>query len=127
MTDPEASFEPPDDIPAVSAERLVHGEEDGPEPAAGARRYPSTLGGLFYLLVLTLTLVGLVVVGTGHWRTGTRFLGGALLFAAGIRVVLRPTDAGMLGVRHKLVDAFLLIVVGGLLLFLAASIPDQPA
>ena len=64
--------------------------------------------------MLTLTLVGLVIAGTGHWRTGIRFLGGALLFAAGIRVVLRPQDAGMLGVRHKLVDAFLLIVVGGL-------------
>jgi hypothetical protein len=40
--------------------------------------------------------------------------------------VLRRRDAGMLAVRHKLLDAVVLLVLGGSLIFLAGSIPDQP-
>ena len=32
----------------------------------------------------------------------------------------------MLAVRHKVLDAVILIVLGGSLIFLAGSIPDQP-
>ena len=53
-------------------------------------------------------------------------MGGALVFAALVRLVLRARDAGMLAVRHKVLDAVILLVLGGLLIFLAGSIPDQP-
>ena len=53
-------------------------------------------------------------------------IGGALIFAALVRLVLRARDAGMLAVRHKLLDAVILLVLGGALIFLATSIPDQP-
>ena len=87
------------------------------------RRYPSTIGGMFYLLVLAVVAVALVLVALDHWRTGIRLMGGALLFAAAVRLVLRSRDAGMLAVRHKVLDAVILVVLGGSLIFLAGSIP----
>ena len=116
---PEPSTEPPESVPPVSAEPPP---EDPDEP----RRYPSTIGGAFYLLVLGVVGVAMVVVALDEWRTGIRLMGGALLFAAGVRLVLRSRDAGMLAVRHKVLDAAVLIVLGASLIFLAGSIPDQP-
>ena len=116
---PEPSVEPPESVPPVSAEPLP---EDPDEP----RRYPSTIGGAFYLLVLAVVAVSLVVVALDEWRSGIRLMGAALLFAAAVRLVLRRRDAGMLAVRHKVLDATVLIVLGGSLIFLAGSIPDQP-
>ena len=103
------------------------GVPDPPEDASGrARRYPSTIGGVFYLVVLAVTLVGLGVAGAGAWRQGVSWIGSGLCFAAAVRVVLRGEDAGMLAVRRKLTDAVLLGGVGAALIFLAQSIPDQP-
>jgi hypothetical protein len=111
--------EPPESVPPVSAEPPP---EDPDEP----RRYPSTIGGAFYLLVLAVVGVSMVVVALDEWRTGVRLMGGALIFAAAVRLVLRRRDAGMLAVRHKVLDAVILVVLGGSLIFLAGSIPDQP-
>ena len=111
--------EPPESVPPVSAEPPP---EDPDEP----RRYPSTIGGAFYLLVLGVVGVAMVVVALDEWRSGVRLMGGALIFAAAVRLVLRRRDAGMLAVRHKVLDAAILIVLGGSLIFLAGSIPDQP-
>ena len=110
-------IEPPESVEPVSAEPV-----DPDEP----RRYPSTIGGAFYLLVLGVVAVALVVVALDEWRTGIRVMGGALVFAALVRLVLRGRDAGMLAVRHKVLDAVVLAVLGGALIFLATSIPDQP-
>ena len=111
--------EPPESVPPVPAEPPP---EDPDEP----RRYPSTIGGAFYLLVLGVVAAALVVVALDEWRSGMRLMGGALIFAAAVRLVLRRRDAGMLAVRHKVLDAAILIVLGGSLIFLAGSIPDQP-
>ncbi|NYG55089.1 DUF3017 domain-containing protein [Nocardioides perillae] len=100
------------------------GIEPGVEPEP--RRYPSTLGGACYLLVLLATAVGLVLVAVDDWRTGVRWVGGALLAAAVLRLVLRERDAGMLAVRHRGTDALLLSAMGATLVFLAGSVPDQP-
>ena len=116
MSDPNY-LEPPESVEPVSAEPV-----DPDEP----RRYPSTIGGMFYLLVLAVVAVSLVLVALGEWRTGIRLMGGALAFAAVVRLVLRSRDAGMLAVRHKVLDAVILMVLGGALIFLAGSIPDQP-
>jgi hypothetical protein len=116
---PERPVEPPDSVPPVSAEPPP---EDPDEP----RRYPSTIGGAFYLLVLGVVAVSMVVVALDEWRSGVRLMGGALIFAALVRLVLRRRDAGMLAVRHKVLDAAVLLVLGGSLIFLAGSIPDQP-
>ena len=116
---PERPVEPPESVPPVSAEPPP---EDPDEP----RRYPSTIGGAFYLLVLGVVAVAMVIVALDEWRTGVRLMGGALIFAAAVRLVLPRRDAGMLAVRHKVLDAAVLLVLGGSLIFLAGSIPDQP-
>ena len=122
MTEPDGTersdhIEPPDSVPPVSAE-----PRDPEEP----RRYPSTIGGAFYLLVLGVIAVAMVIVVLDEWRTGIRLMGGALIMAAAVRLVLRTRDAGMLAVRHKVLDALILAALGGVLIFLAGSIPDQP-
>jgi len=122
--DPDPDLVPPESVPPISAEDLVDGEMPAGEDEP--RRYPSTIGGMFYLLVLAVVGVALAVVALGEWRTGIRLMGGSLIFAALVRLVLRARDAGMLAVRHKVLDAAILIVLGGLLIFLAGSIPDQP-
>jgi hypothetical protein len=130
--DPDHStIEPPDDIPAVSAEELVEGEPtpDRADPDAehpGPRRYPSTLGGAFYLVVLAAAATGIGMVALEDWRTGIRVVGGALLFAALVRLVLSNEDAGMLAVRRKAIDVPLLILAGALMLALAQAIVDRP-
>jgi uncharacterized membrane protein YraQ (UPF0718 family) len=51
---------------------------------------------------------------------------GALFAAAALRLVLPQKDAGMLAVRHRLIDVTVLVLVGAALFFLAGDIPDQP-
>lgn len=115
---------PPEDVPPISAEDLVDGEH--PEGEVEERRYPSTIGGAFYLSMLLITGIGLVVVALSDWRVGIRIVGGALIFGAAVRAVLSPRDAGMLAVRHKVLDVVLLAGLGAALIVLASSIPDQP-
>ena len=91
-----------------------------------ARRYPSTIGGAFYLGILIATVVGIGITWAGNWRLGIRWMAGALIVAALLRLVLPRRDAGMLAVRHRLFDCLLLGGVGGALIFLAQTIPDQP-
>jgi hypothetical protein len=99
--------------------------EEPEEPVE--RRYPSTIGGAFYLGILIATAIGIVIVSRSHdWRLGVRVVAGALFAAALLRLVLPQRDAGMLAVRHRLVDVGVLVVIGGGLSFLAGSIPDQP-
>ena len=93
-----------------------------PEP----RRHPSTIGGLFYLVVLAVTGVGIAICWTGDWRLGVKWVGAALIAGAVARLVLPRKDAGMLAVRNRAVDAALLSGVGVTLIFLSESIPNQP-
>ncbi|GAA4375636.1 DUF3017 domain-containing protein [Nocardioides caricicola] len=106
-----------DEVAPVSAE---------PEPVDGGRRYPSTIGGAFYLVVLAVVAVAIGIVASGNWRLGVRWFGGALVFAALIRALLPAKDAGMLAVRRRWWDCLLLAGTGAALFFLAISIPDQP-
>ncbi|GAB2886019.1 DUF3017 domain-containing protein [Nocardioides pacificus] len=117
---PEPSEETPDEQPPDEQPPEEEPREEEP------RRYPRTLGGMLYLVVLAATLVGLVIANRGSWRDGVCWIGGALIFAALVRSVLRGRDAGMLAVRNRFVDAMMMAVVGGLLIFLALTIPDQP-
>jgi hypothetical protein len=113
MTEPEPSDVPPPEGEASSDE--VEG-----------RRYPSTIGGMFYLVVLAGTGVGIGIVWSGNWRLGTEWMAGSLIFAALLRLVLPNKDAGMLAVRNRIFDCLLLSAVGVILIFLAVTIPNQP-
>jgi hypothetical protein len=91
------------------------------------QRYPSTFGGLIYLVIVLTTVVGLVMVALGPWRRGIALVGFALLFASCMRLVTKEDEAGMLRVRSRWFDVTALAAVGISLIALAANIPDQAA
>jgi hypothetical protein len=125
VSDPEQPAGPPEEPPyepSIEEEPAsAEGVGDG-EP----RRYPSTIGGAFYLAVLAVVAIAIGVVTTGEWRAGIRWFGAALLLAAVVRAALPAKDAGMLAVRARWWDCTLLVGTGAALIFLAGSIPDQP-
>jgi hypothetical protein len=110
----QPAIEPPvGEVPPESAE---------PE----GRRYPSTLGGAFYLLVLAGSAVGLVIVTQGSWRLGVKWIAAALALAAVVRLVIPDNQAGMLAVRRRSLDVAILALAGVALWVLSTSIPNQP-
>ena len=109
----EPATEPTVDVPPESAE---------PE----ARRYPSTPGGLCYLAVLAVSVVGLVIVTEGNWRLGVKWVAASLVGAALARLLLPAPQAGMLAVRRRWIDVLLLAAIGVALWFLSVTIPNQP-
>lgn len=97
-----------------------------PPPSAERRRHPQTIGGVIYLGVLAMTLVGLVIIIAGPWRGGLRWMGAAVLVAGASRLVLSEHGAGMLRVRRRWSDVLTLTLVGVALLTLATYVPSQP-
>ena len=95
------------------------GEPDGPF------KRPQTLGGVVYLAVLAASLLGLGIVAAGAWRTGVSWIGAALLVAAAARLLLSERGAGMLRVRRRWSDVFMLTVAGVALIVLAIVVPNQ--
>jgi hypothetical protein len=124
MTDEQADEPVPS--PEEIAEELDAVAEEHEAAEEEERRYPSTIGGAFYLLVLAAGAVGIAIVWTGDWRLGIRCLAGALCFAGFLRLVLPARDAGMLAVRNRFFDALLLGGVGAAIFFLVTTIPNQP-
>ena len=89
-------------------------------------RRPQTFGGMVYLAVVAVTVVGVVVAVLGPWRTGVSWMGAALVAASGFRLVLPERRAGMLRVRRKTSDVAMLAVAGVGLIVLALIVPNQP-
>jgi len=111
---PEPDLDPPlDDVPPESAE--PHG-----------RRYPSTIGGLFYLVALGISAIGLGIVTQGDWRLGIKWMAAALVTAALARLVIPAPQAGMLAVRRRAIDVVILAGLRVALWCLSTSIPSQP-
>jgi hypothetical protein len=106
----------PDEVPPADAAHVA------PE----LRRYPSTVGGFFYLLVVAATGVGVWISWSDDWRVGVKWIGAALILAGLVRLVLRQRDAGMLAVRARWIDVLMLVGVGATLIALTESIPNQP-
>jgi Protein of unknown function (DUF3017) len=65
---------------------------------------PSTTGGIVYLTVVSMLLAGLVVVLLGGWRSGVALMGASFGVAFVARSVLPDDRAGMLRIRHRVVD-----------------------
>jgi hypothetical protein len=120
----EPPAEPVEPVP--SPDEIAEELDAAAEEQQDERRHPSTIGGAFYLVVLALAGVGLAIVWTGDWRLGIRCLAGALCVAALLRLVLPARDAGMLAVRNRFLDTFLLGGAGVAIFFLATTIPNQP-
>lgn len=127
--DSEESPAEPGAVPSpeeVEAELVAAGVQEPTLADGEERRYPSTIGGAFYLGVLAVVALGLAVTAAGHWRGGVHLVAGALVAAAGLRLVLPTRDAGMLAVRHRALDCSLLAAVGVALWVLASTIPAEP-
>ncbi|MGZ4429344.1 MAG: DUF3017 domain-containing protein [Nocardioidaceae bacterium] len=89
-------------------------------------RRPSTLGGIVYLVIVAMALVGLGITAAGAWRTGVSWIGAGLLIGAGCRALLNERGAGMLRVRRRVTDVVMLTAGGTALLVLAVVVPNQP-
>jgi len=73
--------------------------------------------------VLLVVLVGLAFVGQDHWRRGLLLAGIGLLVGAGLRLVLPERAAGLLAVRGRAFDAFVLAMLGVATIVLTTSVP----
>lgn len=89
-------------------------------------RRPQTFGGVVYLVVVTMALIGLAISAAGAWRTGVTWMGAALLVASACRLILPERRAGMLRVRRKSADVGMLALAGVALVVLAVVVPNQP-
>jgi hypothetical protein len=87
---------------------------------------PSTTGGIFYLISVATMVVGLVLVAVVPWRSGITVMGLGFGLAFVMRMVLPDEQAGMLRVRRRLIDMFVLAMCSGLLIALAVIIPNRP-
>jgi len=86
---------------------------------------PSTTGGIIYLIVVALLLVGLGVVAIGDWRSGVTLMSVSFGLAFAARAVLPDERAGMLRVRRRLYDLTAMAVCGGTMLVLTFLIRDR--
>ena len=108
-----------------------HGEEPDrprrplPQPEHSiAPRKPRTAGGVVFLAVMATTLLGVAVVVAGRVQTGLSTAGGAFLVGALARLLLPGSQAGMLGVRRKLIDVTTLVLLGAGLIVVGALIRE---
>jgi multisubunit Na+/H+ antiporter MnhB subunit len=77
-------------------------------------------------LVLVIAAVGMARVLTQHWREGAALLGGALLVAAVLRVLLPVDRVGLLAIRSRAVDVLCYAGLGVVMAVLAATITRNP-
>lgn len=86
----------------------------------------SKLSRTLQFIGIALFVLGLVVSAvfllTDHWRRSTFTLGVALLFLTILRLVCDSSVLGPLAVRSRRFDAIFTGVLGGLMVFLAASV-----
>lgn len=93
----------------------THGPTDG-------TRLRAVLVQLPYLLVMLGVLAAALLVMFDRWRRGSFVFGAALLVGAVLRAFIPSSRAGLLQVRGKSFDVTVMATVGGVMLWLAASI-----
>ena len=72
--------------------------------------------------VLLGVFAGLLVVATGHWRSGTTLVGAAIT-AGGLLRLLPNRRVGLLAVRSRPIDTLVLLTIGIGIIVLAWSVP----
>ncbi|HVM02994.1 MAG TPA: DUF3017 domain-containing protein [Acidimicrobiales bacterium] len=75
------------------------------------------------VLVLAVVAAGLLLAAASRWRLGSAVVGGGVLLAGALRLALPARRAGLLAVRSRRLDVTMLLVLGGALVALAASVP----
>jgi hypothetical protein len=73
-------------------------------------------------VVLGIAAAGMVRVLTSHWREGAVLLGGALLVAAALRMLLPDDRVGLLAIRGRPVDLLCYAGLGVVTIALAVTI-----
>jgi len=73
-------------------------------------------------LVVAIALAGMGLVITQHWRKGAVLLGGALLVAALLRMVVPLDRVGLLAIRSRAVDVLCYSGFGVVMMVLALQI-----
>ncbi|MEJ3656123.1 DUF3017 domain-containing protein [Actinomycetes bacterium KLBMP 9759] len=73
-------------------------------------------------LVAVIVASGLVRVLMQHWREGAALLGGAMLVAAVLRMVLPDDRVGLLAIRSKAIDVLCYCGFGVMMIVLAVTI-----
>jgi hypothetical protein len=89
-------------------------------PVVAAERRSGLVSELPITLVIAGAGAGLVVIAMHHFRWGNLIIGGSLLVAALMRLVLPTRQAGLLVVRGRLTDVVTMAAIGGSLLVLSA-------
>jgi uncharacterized membrane protein len=72
---------------------------------------------------LTVVVIGLVVVASGHFRRGTVLLSFGVALALFLRLLLPSSEAGILAVRSKRVDVVVLAFLAVATSVLALWVP----
>jgi hypothetical protein len=74
-------------------------------------------------VVLAIAAAGMIRVLAEHWREGAALLGGSLLVAAALRVLLPDDRAGLLAIRSRVIDVlcYVLLAVGTIVLALTIT------
>jgi hypothetical protein len=86
------------------------------EPAGRVHEWPLAV-------VLVVVAVGLAVTSRGYFRTGSVVVGAGVLLAATLRALLPERRAGLLVVRHRVLDVVLMTVIGVAVVVLAVIVP----
>jgi Protein of unknown function (DUF3017) len=73
-------------------------------------------------MVLLIAAVGMVRVLTQHWREGAVLLGGALVVAALLRMLLPTERVGLLAVRSRPIDVLCYAAFGVAVILIAMTI-----
>ncbi|WP_026422473.1 DUF3017 domain-containing protein [Actinokineospora inagensis] len=90
---------------------------DGPRRG----RHPALVH-LPFAMVLAVVALGLVRILQFYWREGSIWIGLALLLAAGLRIVLRDEQAGLVAIRSRAVDVLLYGLFGVVVIAVALTI-----
>ena len=75
-----------------------------------------------FTLVLVIAAAGMVRVLTQHWREGAVLLGGALIAAAVLRLLLPPDRVGLLAIRSRPIDVLCYAGFGVVMAVIAVTI-----
>jgi Protein of unknown function (DUF3017) len=79
-----------------------------------------------FAMVLAIVLAGAGLILVYHWRIGSGLIGGALLFAAALRLLLPERQLGLIALRGRLTDMLLYGLLGTSIIVIAATITGGP-
>jgi hypothetical protein len=102
------------------ADTPTGGDHAAVDPREQGRRFPEWP----LLTVLLGVVLGLVTALADGWRLGAVVVGAAVLWGAGLRLVLPARALGLLAVRSRPMDVGMLVVAGAGIVVLAILVPE---